>query len=313
MVLSFSGDEFLARRAARAALAERGVATADVREMGEGLDADALQAAASQGGLFGEPTLLLDFGAAFVGQGGVKPRNAVMKALAEVADRALIVVLDPSATPARQRSLGELGQHKHLPAPRFEQLPRWIAQELRSAGVQFGQDVPALLADTFGENPAVIASEVQKFAVLGGEYDADRVAYLVNRPLTHDSFDIVEAVAAGDAAKGVRVAGRLTDEGEAVPRIFGALVWQFLLVAKAVALISDGGGRPPSPSEAARALGAKPFVAQRTLALARKLDERDVLPMLDELLRGDMASKSGREPRLALASTIVALADRFRA
>lgn len=312
MILSYSGDPFLARRAARQALQDNGVQPTSAVELGEGLTPEAVIDAASQGGLFGQTALLLDFGEAFTGQAGVKPRNDTIKALKGVGDGVLIVVLDPDATPARQKLLRQLGPHQHLPAPRYERLAPWIAQELRQAGVQFEADVPQLLADIFGEQPAEIASEVRKLAVLAEKYDADRVRQIVNRPATHDAFDIIEAIGAGDAAHGVAVARRLVDQGEAVQRIFGALVWQFLLVAKAAALL-QAQGRAPSAAQAAQALGAKPFVAQRALKLAAGLTEADVRQMLSGLLQADVSAKSGADPDLALQSVIVKLARRFAA
>ncbi|MFA5552174.1 MAG: DNA polymerase III subunit delta [Trueperaceae bacterium] len=312
MVLSFSGDPFLARRAALAALAENGVQPGGAVQLGEGMTPHDVQFAASQGGLFGQAALLLDFGEAFTGQAGVKPRNDTIKALADLKDGALIVVIDPEATPARQKSLAELGRHTNLPAPRFERLVRWVAQELEREGVEFGTGVAQYLADVFGEDPAGIASEVQKLAVLAGSYDVERVSRIVNRPVTRDSFDIIEAVAAGDAGKAVAVAHQLVEEGEAVPKILGALVWQFMLVTRAVALTEDAGARPPSASEAARVLKAKPFVAQRALALARRLGEADLLPLLRGLLEADVKAKSGSDPQLALESVIIDLAQRLR-
>jgi DNA polymerase-3 subunit delta len=311
VILSFSGDPFLARRAAREALVEHGAEPAGATQLGEGMTVEDVVHAASQGGLFGQAAVLLDFGEAFSGQAGVKPRNDTIKALHGLAGAALMVIIDPEATPARQKALGELGPHRHLPAPRFEALPRWVAQELKQAGVEFAPGVPQYLADVFGEDPAGIASEVGKLAVLGERYDVERVRYIVNRPATRDSFHIIEAVSEGAAGRAVAVARQLVEEGEAVPKIFGALVWQFMLVAKAVALLDAAGGRAPSGAQAAQALKCKPFVAQRALGLARRLSEADLLPVLGGLLEADVRAKSGSDPELALESAIVDLAARL--
>jgi len=311
VILSFSGDPFLVRRAAREVLREHGVKPSEAIELGEGLTPQAVVDAASQGGLFGQAALLLDFGDAFSGQAGVKPRNDTLKALQGLKDGALIVVLDPDATPARQKTLQELGTHRHLPAPRFERLPQWVAQELKREGVEFDAGVPQFLADVFGEDPAAIAAEVKKLAVLEGRYDVERVRTIVNRPASHDSFDIIEAIAEGDAAEGVAVARRLVEQGEAVQRIFGALSWQFMLVAKGVGLIEATRPRRPSAGQAAQALGAKPFVAQRALKLAERLDERALRGLLSELLAAEVRAKSGRDPELALESAVIGLAARF--
>lgn len=311
MILSFSGDPFLARRAAREALEQQGVKPSSATQLGEGMTEQDVAHAASQGGLFGQAAVLLDFGEAFTGQAGVKPRNDTIKALRQLGDGALIVIIDPEATPARQKTLGELGTHRHLPVPRFEGLAQWVRSELQRAEVEFDREVPQYLADVFGEDPAAIASEVQKLAILGERYDVERVRHIVNRPATYDSFDIIEAVGAGNAGHAVAVARQLVEEGEAVPKIFGALVWQFMLVAKAVALLESAGGRAPSAGQAAQALKAKPFVAQRALGLARRLSEADLLPLLGGLLQADVKAKSGADPELALQSVIVALSRRL--
>lgn len=313
MVIAFTGDPFLARRAGRAALREHGVEPANVTEVGEALNADDLLELAAQGGLFGQAALLLDFAEAFQGQAGVKPRNEVMKALERVPDGAVVVVLDPDATPARQRALEKLGEHRHLPTPRFEQLPRWIAAELKAAGVRHRPEVPGVLADLFGEDPAGIASEIQKLAALDEEYDGDRVRQLVNRAAVHDAFDMIEAVAAGDAAGALAIARQLLDEGEAPQRVSGALVWQFQLVAKAVALLERERPRRVGASQAATVLRAKPRAAARALELAADIDEAALRDALGELLDQDVRGKSGGDAELALETAVVRLSRYWRA
>lgn len=312
MILAFTGDEFLARRAARAALKELGVDPAGVTELGEGMTAASVAELASQGGLFGRATLLLDFDAAFKGQAGVKPRNEVMKALEGVGRDAIVVVIDPSATPARQKALQALGKHRDLTLPRGDRLTAWVGEELRAAGVDFEPDVAAFLAETFGEDAAGVASEAQKLAALGERVGVERARAVVNKQASHTAFDIVERIAVGDAGGAARIARQLVEGGEAVPRVFGALTWQFMLVAKAAALRMRQGGGRISGAQAAGPLGAAPFAAEKALRLAAKLDEEAVHACLRELLAADVAAKSGRDAELALESAVIGLARRWR-
>ncbi|HZJ09220.1 MAG TPA: hypothetical protein VFD39_05955, partial [Trueperaceae bacterium] len=94
MIVSFSGDAFLARRAARRYLSRAGLDPKHVSELGEDLKVDDIALQASQASLFGPAALLLDFGEAFSGQAGVKPRNEAMAALGRVGSDALVVVID---------------------------------------------------------------------------------------------------------------------------------------------------------------------------------------------------------------------------
>jgi len=313
VILAFSGDEFLVRRAARAALVKLGVDPGGALELAEGMTADAVLELASQGGLFGQATLVLDLGAAFQGQAGVKPRNEVMRALERVGTGAVILVLDPGATPARQKALRALGKHEHLALPRGDRLVTWVADELRAAGAEFEPEVPAYLAEVFGEDVAAIASEVQKLAALDEHLGAARVRDVVNREATHSAFDIIERIQAGDAAGAVTFTKRLLDSGEAVPRVFGALTWQFLLVAKAVGLRQRERGKRIGGGQAAGALGVAPYAAEKALRLAGKLDEEAVAAALSDLLAADVAAKSGRDQELALEAAVIGLARRLGA
>lgn len=325
MIISFSGDPFLVARAARAALradqdaSGRGVsptpsATAvdaeSVTVMGEGLQPEDIREALAQGGLFGRVTLLLDFDEAFTGRSDVKPRNEAIKVLADAPEDAIVVVMDSKASASRQKAYQELGRHQHLPAPRYQRLAGWIGEELRGSGIRFRRDVPETLADLFGEDLPAIASEITKLAVLDEEeLTAERVRELANRPAARDAFQLIEAIARGDAPNALAIARDLLLLGEPPQRVFGALTWQFLLVAKAVGLLASD-ARAAS-GNAAAALGAKPFVAKRALTIAADLDEVALRRVLSTLLAADQRSKTGQDPAWALESAVITLAGEF--
>ena len=309
MIVSFSGDPFLARRAAKRFLAQRGLGPQSYVEHGEGLDAQTISMQASQSGLFGPAALLLDFGEAFRGQAAVKPRNEAMAALKEVGGESMVVVIDPDATPARKKSWRALGDHTEVPTPRYEALTRWVKAELDAAQVRYAADVPAALADIFGEEPAAIVAEVAKLSVLDEEFDVDRVRRLANRPASRDAFDMIDAIAAGDPPRAMAITRQLLEAGEAPQRVFGALVWQFMLVGKAVALAARFAPRRVPQQQAAAALKAKPFVVQKALRLADGLSQSEVEQALDELLAADVRAKTGGDPQWALEAAVLRLAS----
>lgn len=298
MILSFSGDPFLAARSARRALRARGFRAEDVTELAEGMDAGQVAQLAAQSGLFGQVALLLDFDAAFRGQAGVKPRNEVLKALEHVPEDTLIVVLDLAVTPARQKTFSTLGSHEALPTPRFNALTHWVRQELENAEVEVEKDVPQTLADLFGEDLPGIAAEIAKLAVLDETLSSDRVREIVNRPASRDAFDLIEAVGQGDAGRALGIVRSLLSQGEAPPRVLGALTWQYNLVARCVGL-KEGRARTDA-GLVTQTLKVKPFVAQKALALAQSLDEARLLQLLRSLLDADVAMKTGKDDVWAL-------------
>lgn len=308
MILSFSGDAFLARRGARRSLVEHGVQSADAVVLGEGLEAEDIVRAAAQGGLFGTVAVFCDFDEAFTGQAGVKPRNDAIDALTRVGEDALVVVLDSGATPARQKRYRGLGHHTHLPSPRFDRLPRFAAEELDAAGVRYAREVPQALADLFGEDAAAIASEVRKLAVLDEVVDGERVRTLANRPAARNAFDLIERVTRGDASGALEIARDLMARGEPPQRVFGALSWQFGLVGRAVALRATG---RLTARNAASVLKTGAAAARRAAAIAERFDERGLRTALHVLLDGEVKAKTGGDPEWALERSVLALARTF--
>lgn len=309
MILSFSGDAFLATRAARKALREQGISGDEVVELGEGMDAETVARQALQGGLFGRVGLLLDLDAAFRGREGVKPRNEVIDTLGQVPEETVVVVLDLSATGARQKRYAEIGTHKHLPTPRFNGLVTWIRGELQDAGLRFSRDVPETLADLFGEDLPGISGEIAKMQALGEELTGDRVRQIVGRAAARDAFDLIDAIVKGDTGKALSVCDSLLVQGEAPQRVMGALNWQFDLVARCVALRESRGRLPDS--DLAKALGAKPFVAKKAKAIASGLGEGELRACLAAMLESDRALKGGRDERWALESLALRLSELF--
>lgn len=306
MIAAFSGDPFLATRAARRWLKANGLAH-DVTELGEGMTAELVSQIAAQSGLFGQVALLLDFDLAFKGQAGVKPRNEVLKILEHTPPDTAIVIIDLDATEARQKTYKSLGENHHYPTPRFSALTHWIRQELTAEKVRFHKDVPDTLADLFGEDLPSIASEIQKLAVLDEELSGAKVREIVNRPAARDAFSFIEATANGNAAEALNICQSLLSQGEAPPRVLGALTWQYNLVARCVAMREDRAR--VDPALITQTLKIKPFVAQKALSIAQKLNESGLLEILKMILESDKAMKTGKDEVWALESLALRMAN----
>jgi len=316
MLQVFAGDGFLARRAALTALAELRASdpALEVVRLDEGLQADAVREALGQGGLFGRVALFVDLDEAFAGAGQNAERTAVIDALAAhgealAAGVADAVVLDGSATAARQRRWRGIGELRVLPTPRFGNLTRWVVQELSAAGVTVRGDVAGTLVDLFGEDLPGIAGEVAKLALLDGAITPERARAIAHRPAARSAFDLTDAIAAGDAASALRTARGLLEVGEAPVRVMAVLAWQIDLVVRCAALAL----RDPevTPEAVARELKSSPYPTKKALAVARGLDEAALADLAGRTVAADVAMKTGRDPAWALESVVIDLAGRF--
>lgn len=306
-VLSFSGHPFLAARQARNTVQELHGPGAHITDIEPPLDVDELLQRCQQGGLFEQPIFQLDFNQFFVGQAGIKPRNALLRALQGADFGATLVLLDPDATPARQKTLKQLGEHVHVPLPRFEQHVRFVRDALTEVGLTFAHDVPALFSELFAEEPAEMYAEFEKFLVLDEYLTREFVIDIVQRPVRRDAFELIDAIAAGDAAGAATIARTLLGQGEAALRIMGAIAWQLQIVVRTVAYLASS-PRGASQQQLAQALGIRPFVAGKALRIARPLDEDRVRVLLGQFLAIETRLKSGGDEHVQLEAGVVRLA-----
>jgi DNA polymerase-3 subunit delta len=309
VIQGFSGDPFLARRAARAAARGLAGSEGEVIEWSEGLTAEALDVGLRAQGLFAAPVHLLDVGSAFTGTAGVAPRNAVMRLLERSGTDADVIVIDPTATPARRTAWERFATWTHLPTPRYGELRRWVASEAERLEVDLTRDAVAAVADAFGEDLPAISSELEKLSVLEERLDARRVVALMNRPAARTAFDLIDAVAAGEVGKALDAAKALLDAGEPAARILGAWAWQIDLVARAAGLRQRRGR--VSTGDAAKELGVAPFAAGKALDLAARFDESRLIDVFEATLRAEVALKTGeRNPEAVMQALVFDVARR---
>ena len=308
MIVAFAGDPFLSERAAANYFREQGIKQKDINILSEDLDAVKLSELLSQSSLFGQTNLLLNFDTAFKGKSGVKPRNDVLKVLESKTD-ALVVIVDQKATASREKIYKRLGEYHKFSSPRFGALISWIRQELKAEGIKFTNDVPNTLADIFGEDLPSIAAEIQKLKSIDYELNTESIRTITNRPASRDAFDLIEATANGQAKNALLVCRSLFAQGESAARVLGALSWQYNIVAKAVALLEDN---PRADGyAAARELKVQPYVAKKSMAIAKKLDEDKLKEVLKLILDADLAIKTGKNEKWALESLALELCDIF--
>lgn len=309
MIKAFAGDPFLARRAASAAVAELRLQAGDgLRRLEEGGRIEELRDAIAQGGLFGRAAVFVDLDQWFSGAGHTAERNAVLDLLATAAE-ADVVVLDSSATPARQRRWRELGELVMRPTPRYGEQQRWVRQELKDAGLEVEGDVAGTLIDLFGDDLPGIVGEILKLGLLDGVIDPERVRTVAHRPASRTAFDLTDAMASGETSRALQIARGLLEQGEQPVRIMAALCWQIDLIARCAALLMDD---PRTQAEAAaKKLGTSPYPTRKALAAARGMSEQRLAALLRRTVDADVAMKTGRDPDWALESCVIELTGAF--
>jgi len=301
-LIAFSGNRFLAEEALRDTLTARGLRVRDLpRLTGEDVTP-------AQLGPLLMPSLFGD-GGVVVDLTGVKPDKALLDLLASAP--VTVAVLDEAPPATRLKLYEARGEHVPSPAPqKTGDVAGWVTQRARGLGLKLGRDAALYLAEVFGPDLTGIAGELNKLTLLDPPLSPDLVRRVVGREPPGDSFAMLGAATTGHPGEALGQLRRLLASGEDPFKLMGAVVWQYSLIARCVALLQDaasrGAGRV-TEAAAAQRLGIKPYPAKKALDVARRLNENRVRAHLSRILDADLAMKRGLDPATTLERLIVQL------
>ena len=106
------------------------------------------------------------------------------------------------------------------------ELPRWLNDRCRAAGLQLDRDAIDALAERIEGNLLAAKQEIEKLKLLGstGPLSRDAVMDAVGDSSHFDTFEMIDAALAGQAARTRKMLANLRAEGVAVFMVMGALV-----------------------------------------------------------------------------------------
>ena len=131
------------------------------------------------------------------------------------------------------------------------ELPRWLGRRCKAAGLELSRDALALLVDRVEGNLLAAVQEIEKLKLAGvrSPVDVDALSEAVGDSSHFDTFELMDAACAGEAARTRKVVRVLRQEGVPVFLILGAVASQLrhaLRIAR--------GERPRLPPQRVRAL-----------------------------------------------------------
>lgn len=296
-LIAFSGNRFLAEEALRDTLTARGLNVRDLpRLAGEEVSAESVGPLLAPS-LFGDGGVVVDLA-------GVKPEKALLELLASAP--VTVAVLDETPPATRLKLYDSRGEHHPSPAPqKTGDVAGWVAQRARKTGLKLDREAALYLAEVFGPDLTGIAGELNKLTLLDPPLTAERVRQVVGREPPGDSFAMLGAATTGRSGEAVTQLRRLLENGEDPFKLMGAVVWQYSLVARCLALTQEEGR--VTEAQAAQRLGIKPYPAKKALEVARRLSESKIRAHLARILDADLAMKRGLDPAVTLERLIVQL------
>lgn len=142
-----------------------------------------------------------------------KPGDAGSKALVEYASQPsednLLLIVTPKLDGNAQRSkwfkaLDKVGVTVQIWPINEQQLPHWLEQRLRTAGLNADRDTISLLAAQVEGNLLAAAQEVEKLKLLApeGQVTPEMVSGMVTDSARYDVFSLIDKALHGDSRRG---------------------------------------------------------------------------------------------------------------
>ncbi len=248
------------------------------------------------------------------------PGNEGSEAMRELArrdpDGNTVVIITPAlkgkaANSAWVTALASSGVWVETRPPSLPDLPQWIAQRCRRAGLTCDAEGLDLLAARVEGNLLAAQQEIDKLALVhppGTALDVDLIRAAVADGARFDVFQLGDAALAGDVERAVRVLGGLRDEGTAAALVLWSLVREALVLVDAGIRASRDG----SPAKAVQAAGVWQSRADLYIRALRNHKPGALRRLLRMAGRADQIVKGARpgEPWNALLELTLALAGR---
>lgn len=244
-----SGDEHLlvdeALDAIREAARERGFVSRDLHVAMQGFDWNSLRDSSANLSLFAEKRIVeLRLPTGKPGRAG----SAAITDLVDTTDDSLMLIvsapkLDKGSLNAKwAKAIDKKGVSLQIWPIGLRELPGWIAERMRRAGLEADRGAVALIADRVEGNLLAAGQEIEKLRLILGEgkVSADDVGNAVANSSRFDVFKLVDAALAGDAKRALRILSGLRAEGVEPVIVVWALARELRTLARLTDTIEQG-------------------------------------------------------------------------
>jgi DNA polymerase-3 subunit delta len=231
-VYLLGGSELLLMQEARDAIfkaaAAEGFSERDLLEVRQHFDWERLGEAAGAPSLFARRRILdLRLPTGKPGQEGAR----VLREWVENPDPDTLLVVSCDQWEKSQRTskwaqaLDRVGVQVDIWPVKAEEMPGWIAQRLREAGLEPDREAVMVLAERLEGNLVAAQQEIEKLALVkgGGSVSVNDVLLAVADSARFDGFQLVEHMLAGQTPDALRVAAGLRRMGVAIQALVGAI------------------------------------------------------------------------------------------
>ncbi len=174
----------------------------------------------------------------------------------------------------------------------------WLETEARGQGVELSHDMARLLVRHSGTDQWRLANDLAKLSLAEKLVTRELIEDIIEPHPEATAFELLDAITSGRKADAQRMLSIVRGHEDPY-KFLGLLISQ--LYALAVCVTAEG--RPSQ--QIAKDAGIHPYVAQKTLALARSTNREDVLRIITIIEECDISIKTtGADPWTNISASI---------
>ncbi len=295
MIAVYSGDSYLARRAALAEAKRLGLEAVFTPPVAERV---AQQLA---GGLFAVAGCVVD-----LREADESNWKALKPLLEQPPAEVPLLLLDPKPSAGRSRWYKSRAEVHASPTPRYAGLAQWINAELKARDTRLSAAGVRYLAELDAGLEA-LSKELDKLELLTPPIGLETLKAVVALRPPANIFALVDRLTEHRYREALLALQLLLAEGGEPLRILATITSRYTLLARAWALQHDNPRL--GDKEAASLLGVHPYPAKKALALAASLREDQIEQALAVLMRAEKRAKTGGHPLRTLERLLFELSE----
>ena len=174
----------------------------------------------------------------------------------------------------------------------------WLETEARRQGTDCSHEIAKFLVQYSGTDQWRLVNDLKKLALTGKPLSRDLIQDIIEPHPQATAFELLDAIIAGKHAEAQRLL-EIVRRHEDPYRFLGLVISQ--LYALAVCVEADG----RQSQQIAKEAGIHPFVAQKTMALARTTSREKLLHMITVIEECDLSLKTtGADPWTSISASI---------
>jgi DNA polymerase-3 subunit delta len=202
------------------------------------------------------------------------------------------------------------GEVHDFEQPTGKALVKWVVSNARKHGLELPEDVAQSLTERCSGDKTRLLRETEKLSLYVSERPAaiEDVEALAAPDLQSNIFAFVDSLAAGRQDRSLKLLEELLAAGEPPLRVMYMIRRQFLLIARAAALLDRG----VPQSEVAKQVKVPPFVVRKLEEQSRKLGTGGAEHALEQvlLLEGGLKGASDLKESLQVELSTLKLSSR---